>query len=450
MPRPAWIILAAALPFLALVALSWPAALDPGLYGDDLKWFGGPDNYQSNLEREARWLVYWWNTRIGLWPPWLTFTLCWVLWCACCALVADAMARGWRMLLLAAALAASPGAISILMWPMTTLPAMVVLAISVTSLRGWPGRAWPVLLGAAAMVLLHQLLAMMLVGFALLVTLGRGRAPWAALFGGAAGLALGMLAGLGLNWWLLGQVGLNDDPWRLAVLDGARGFTAAWRAAGIAGADMAQAMGPAFAPLALAALALGVAALWRRPLHLLMLAGIAGVTLAMPLATGMTLPELRGTMLLWLALVGLLGFALATRAARAAMVALAALVILALPPAGQRLARFSAEEDANRRTIGAILQATAEATREAPPRVLVMVGLPTRFQGLSAREEVFAWPLLQAEALTWRYFGRRLETDYCTSLCANGRVLRETPSAIFPAPGFVLMLGDTAVVRVGP
>lgn len=456
-PRPFPVILMAALlPLLCVVALSWPAALDPGLFGDDLKRLAGADTYLTNLAREARWVVHGTNALLGVAPPALAFALCLACWCAACAITAQAIcppSPPWQPMLLALAMAASPGALSLLMWPLSAWIAQAALLATVLGLRllpprlGWAG----LLVGCIVLSMAHQLLALVAVGMALLIALGRG-AGWrglaAMLAGGGCGIMAGTLAGFTLNAWAFGHFGLLDEPWRRQLLgDDLRGVAAAWQAGHYALAELRAAGAEAFIPLALVTLALGGLALRRQPLLLLAVTGILGVTFALPAATGMPLPEARGTMLLWLGIAALAGFALATRARPAALGLLLALAAIGLPPSATMLQRFQASESANRREMQAILAAAAANAPAA--RQVVLLGSPERFQGLAGRESHFWWAYFLAEVGTREAFGQRLPVEYCLRACNSGRDWPEL-LAVFPAPGAIMLRDGVVAVRIGP
>ncbi len=468
-----------AAPLAAIALLLGPALTDPGLFGDDLKWLGGTHNYITNLEREARWLVHAWNTLLGLPPPALAVQLCLVLWVATAAITAEALApprATMPALALAFALAANPGALSFLMWPLTTLPALAVLAAGTLAVRVAPRRAGLLCVPwLALMALSHQLLALVAAGCALLVVLGlaaREAMPAAALArrlaavlaGAGAGIALGTLAGFAGNWWAFGHFGLLPDPWRAELLPGApaRGFEAALAAAAYALRQLQAPLHGLFPWFAAAALLLGGAVLARpaeagpRAAAALRLGaglGIGGVALAFPFATALPLPELRGTMTIWLGAVALAGLATWQGALRwPAAALLAAMVLAALPPAGAALARFSAEAAHNRAAMQGIV-AALRARLETAPETIVLHGAPRLFTGLAGRPEYDWWVYYMLEYQAARAFGRRLPVAYCVAACREGRVLppgRAGEGPVFPDPGAFALQDGVAYLRIGP
>ncbi|MDW8314914.1 MAG: hypothetical protein RMK64_08085 [Rhodovarius sp.] len=476
--------LIAALLLAAFAIALGPAWQDPGLFGDDLKWRVGSFTYHPNLEREGRWLTYAWNAMLGPLPGAMALRACLALWVLACVTVAEALAGPRRvpaMALLALALAANPAALSLLMWPLTSLPGFLLLAAMAVAVRLAPQRPpWLAAVAAGGGLLLalaHQLLALAAVAGAALIVLGlaaREGEAWprralprlVALAGGAAaGLLAGTLAGLALNAWMFGRFGLAEDPWRLALLgpDRPRGLAALTPALAYHLREWDAALQGLALPLCAAAAALCLACLRASGAWLLALAAAAmlGATLALPLATGIPLPELRGTLLLWqgLALLAaaplLLPAPLPGPLRSMAMALLAALPLVALPPAASDLARFSRMEAHNRQEMAAMLQrVAAEAQARAEPvEALLLLGHPGRFQGLPGRVEYFWWIYFLARAESVPLFGRPLSTRYCPLADCPGAEIPpglEPGGPVFPEPGSVALREGLAAIRLGP
>ncbi|MBY0337750.1 MAG: hypothetical protein K2X11_14130 [Acetobacteraceae bacterium] len=465
-----------AIALAVLAAFLGPALVDPGLFGDDLKTLIAPDTYLTNLRSEARWLVHGWRVTMGALPPWLAFQLCLLAWVGTMAVTADAMLirqpPAWG-LLLTLALAANPGALSLLMWPLSSLPTLLVLLAGAVALRLVPQRPWPIAWTVAGWTALavfgHQLLALAAVAVSLLIVLGLGAALppralmlrlLAVLLAAGVGLALGTLAGFALNAWRFGHFSVVVDPWRFRLLEGVEGPGLAAASAGVRYglAQLREATWGLFLPLLLGGLALALSLLAPRErrgvvaLRLAMAAGILLVAVALPFATGLPLPELRGTMLVWIGLAAVGAFALEGRRVRRAAGALllAGLVVVGLPRTSDDLVRLSRDEARNRAAMQAILRDVAGRLRE-PPAKLVLLGAPAPFTGHPGRPGWSWWLhyLMEYEAIA--IFGRRLDVEYCPDTCRvhvlpeDRRVAREA----WPNPAALQVEGGVAYLRIG-
>lgn len=464
MTRPVLTVAAITLAATALAALLLgPAWTAPGLFGDDLKWQAGAHTYVPNLEREARWGVWWWNTGLGLADEVWAFRLCLMLWVATCAVAAEAWARRpVAAALMGLALFANPGMLSLTMWPLSSLSAFAGLFAGVLALRVVPVRPLPLALAAlaacAALALLHQLLLIHAVGIGLVMLAARAERPWAAaaglLAGAAAGTALGTLLGFGVNWWTFGFFGVLEDPWRHQILGLGPGPRAAVAAAAYTWRELAAAL-QGWLPALCAAAAL--AALGGRSV-VGALAAVCAVlgTVALPLVTGIPLSELRGASNMWLGLCALAALPMRAERHRFALpLSLAVLLLLtvvALPRATAELAQFAREEAHTARVVADAVAFVRERAPEA--REVVLHGRPEGvFEGRAARPEwAVWWVYFMIERDARRAYGRLLPVEYCIETCRL-RTLPEDRAAstdIFPHPAALAVREGVAWLRIGP
>jgi hypothetical protein len=480
---------AAAALVLALVALAGALLVgEPAAWGDDLVWLGDTRIYYwTKVPTEGRWLLFVANHLTGTPGPALAFWLGLACWACASLLVAFAIlgpARPVAAGALAMALLGNPGGLSFLLWPMTLLPVMAVLALGAAAFWLAGGRPWATGLIAAgwtgALVLGNQLLALYAAALAPLMAQGlatRGDPLARPAFGpiiaagggGLIGILGGTLLAFAANRVAFGHFGLAPQPWR-AELDAAgtlRGLEAVQAAATYLGAQIAQAGLVWLFLVALAtALAAAVALLPAAAREgraavagLLAVVGVGaalGLTFAVPFARGVPLPEIRGATLLWLAL--LVPPALLAATPRGAWPGALGLLLLGSLGAGAAFVeagRFAREDSANRAVVAEILkQAGSQLPREAPDaRTLVLLGNPAGFRGDIVRDEALAfWA-----ATLFEFEGRRtlppgVTVRHCPRACPDTDLpdaLRER-LAVFPAPGALTADGDRAFLRIGP
>jgi hypothetical protein len=176
-------------------------------------------------------------------------------------------------------------------------------------------------------------------------------------------------------------------------------------------------------------------------------------TFLLPFATGIPLPDLEGTLNIWLGAIALAAVPLAPPArAWAAMLVMAAMVLACLPQAGAGLAAYSQEAAENGRRMVQILQDVAERRPDAasPPRRLMLVGAPTPFTGMLLLPgfEFGVHILAQFEARG--ILGPGVAVDYCPRGCDGFDAEAAAIAAAFPAPGALLQRGEAWILRIGP
>jgi hypothetical protein len=480
-------VVAAAL--LALVALAAaPLVGEPAAWGDDLVWLGDSRWYfWTKVPTEGRWLVFGANHLTGTPGPALAFWLGLACWAGASLLAAFAILGPARPLAagaLALALLGNPGGLSFLLWPMTLLPVMAVLVLGAAASWLSGGRFWATGLVAAgwtgALVLGNQLLALYAAALAPLMAQGlatRGdtlaRPAFGPIIAAGGGALLGILGGTLLafaaNRVVFGHFGLAPQPWR-AELDAAgalRGVEAVQAAAVYLGARIAEAGLVWLFLVALAAALAAAAALLPAAVRegraivtgLLGLLGVGaalGLTFAVPFARGVPLPEIRGTTLLWLALLvppALL--AATTRGARPGALALLLLGGLGAGAGFAELGCFAREDRANRAVVAEVLRdAAPRLAREAPDaRTLVLLGNPAGFRGDIVRDDALAF---WADEL-FQFEGRRalpagVAIRHCPRACPGVELSpgQRESLAVAPAAGSLARIGDAAVLRIGP
>lgn len=376
-----------------------------------------------------------------------------------------------RHLVLVPVVALNPSALTLLWWPVTTLPVLVALAVVAAVLVVTESSRWrPLYLfaGCALLMSAYQLAPLIILVAELTrsyVRIARvsgrdRRTAWAhgvrAVLAIVAGCTAGLLACYAANRLFFGHFGFTVAQWRLGSGPDSR-MALMGETIAVASGWLVRASNGAF--LLLVVLALG---LLRRTERLLsgLAVGLMLAGFALPgfvaFAAGVPLPEGRGAVTLWFA-VSLLAVAAVdgrTKAMAAAQhtVALlvgALLVCLAIGwKSRPNYQRLNAQAEIN----AAIVDRMAGdlARLQFTPRTVVAVGWPTPFVGL--QDTLPWWPRLLLKSALFPGSATTMV------LCPNpSACLREgesisvpSPRATFPNEGYLMRAGDTLYLSIGP
>ena len=456
--------------------------IDPFSWSDDVLWEFAPGFYITKLREEGRWLVFGWYLAFGLGSPAFDYKLLIAIWCATALGIAVAAAGTRRPFvpLLAAALAISPSLWALTLWPHTVLPMVAILAVcgsAVALARDERSRFRALFVAMVATVLSYQLFSFYLLGALLVVIVLRqaeSRDPLparrlasrvAVLVGvGAAGMIAGVVAQYGLNALAFGRFGLEQAGWRAGEADALRAgsrpelvlanlrLNLSWLNEHMMGRLSLVGL------TAAAALVMGVAGSdagrrRRLLLYAAVMAAVAAAPLAIPFATGIILPADRGSLNLWLGLVGVLALAfMGSVGVAARRIAVGGLLLL-IASSVQSLSLFSATFERHREQNVAVLNqlATQVGAGVGGPHgpVIHFVG-PTRlFEGPAGDSNWFGAMLIRH-----KFDDEKGELVFCIDINGCPRLaglqarLAAMPS--FPVSGSVVANGDVIVVKLGP
>ena len=491
------VILASALAFLVIGALTGHSLWRPYDFGDDLTWEYDPGDYLADkVPSEARWLVYWWRSILGVWPRAADFNATLALWCGTAGILGRALAGPSRPLLgllTAVAVAACPPVLNMLQWPHTSAPMMAVLFAAVAGSAATQRRPRAFLaiaaLGALATALTYQAFTILYAAAVIAMVALEGlrehapRGRMLARFALAAaalglGAAAGVLTGYALNLHAFGHFGLQIDDWRLDDETDRRRFAIALHSARDTLLLLTrQTWGVAPALLAAAMAGLGVRA-WRdgarhRPgsaligwLILALVAGLAAAPFLLPFVAGVGVPKERAGPPLWLMTIVAVLACLGARqhGRRMAMVvgALGLLCVTGLASGAWPYAAYSRVEARDARIMDAI---AADFRKAAPaagvPKAFIIGDSPLYGFVNGPYQQLQPWWVQILFDRTFTLGDLPADPTYCAGDpdvddddCATLLTRKGLPALqampAYPQPGYIQRRGKVMVVKIGP